>query len=279
TEVGMRCSAPSSCRASASASPCGCGRACHRGRCSSGRSGWWSASATSPSSPAASVVRRRCSTSPSERLHRHSIRPGQAPTPRPSGLRQPRRLSPSAVRLLTADDADRGGHSHRGEHSLSASAAAGETGPALSRVEHRAGSPPQVLHGHCQRRRSRRRAPLPVARTRLQHHETLEGRHTMSALTETYVDNVIGHLPENSRADIAAEIRATINDMVEDRLGEFDHPAEEQSAAAERQVLEELGDPIRLSREYTNSPQHLIGPAFYPLYIWSLRWVLPTVAV
>ncbi|QUL79869.1 MULTISPECIES: hypothetical protein [unclassified Brevibacterium] len=101
----------------------------------------------------------------------------------------------------------------------------------------------------------------------------------MSALTETYVDNVIGHLPENSRADIAAEIRATINDMVEDRLGEFDHPAEEQSAAAERQVLEELGDPIRLSREYTNSPQHLIGPAFYPLYIWSLRWVLPTVAV
>ena len=101
----------------------------------------------------------------------------------------------------------------------------------------------------------------------------------MSALTEIYVDNVIGHLPEKSREDIAAEIRATINDMVEDRLGEFDHPAEEQSTAAEREVLEELGDPIRLSREYTNSPQHLIGPTFYPLYIWSLRWVLPTVAV
>ncbi|GAA1851465.1 hypothetical protein [Brevibacterium marinum] len=101
----------------------------------------------------------------------------------------------------------------------------------------------------------------------------------MSALTDIYVDNVIGHLPEKSREDIAAEIRATINDMVEDRLGEFDHPAEEQSAAAEREVLEELGDPLLLSREYTNSPQHLIGPSSYPLYIWSLRWVLPTIAV
>src|SRR5699024_405396 len=166
--------------------------------------------------------------------------------------RQPRRLPPPAVRLLAADDADRGRHPHRGEHSLSASAAAGETGPALSRVEHRAGSPPQVLHGHCQRRRSRRRAPLPVARTRLPHHETLEGRHTMSALTETYVDNVIGHLPEKSRADIGAEIRATISDMVEARLGEGPHRGPERTATIEREVLEELGDPAALSREYAN---------------------------
>ena len=101
----------------------------------------------------------------------------------------------------------------------------------------------------------------------------------MSALTDIYVDNVIGHLPEKSRDDIAAEIRATINDMVEARLGGVDHPAEEPTATAEREVLEELGDPVLLSREYTNSPQHLIGPKSYPLYIWSLRWVLPAVAV
>lgn len=101
----------------------------------------------------------------------------------------------------------------------------------------------------------------------------------MSALTNIYVDNVIGHLPENSRGDIAAEIRATIDDMVEHRLGGLDHPAEEQSAAAEREVLEELGDPVRLSREYTNSPQHLIGPNTYPLFVWAMRWVIPLVAV
>lgn len=101
----------------------------------------------------------------------------------------------------------------------------------------------------------------------------------MSALTNTYVDNVIGHLPENSRADIAAEIRATIEDMIEHRLGGLDHPAQQQTAAAEREVLEELGDPVQLSQEYTDSPQHLIGPNTYPLFVWAMRWVIPLVAV
>ena len=101
----------------------------------------------------------------------------------------------------------------------------------------------------------------------------------MSALTDIYVDNVIGHLPERSRDDIAAEITATIHDMVEARLGSLDHPAGEQAFAAEREVLEELGDPVLLSREYSNSPQQLIGPKSYSVFIWSLRWVLPAVAV
>lgn len=101
----------------------------------------------------------------------------------------------------------------------------------------------------------------------------------MSALTNIYVDTVIGHLPERSRGDIAAEIKATIDDMVEDRLGGLDHPAEEQTAVAEREVLEELGDPVQLSQEYTNSPQHLIGPKSYPLFLWAMRWLLPLVAV
>ncbi|WP_350269267.1 hypothetical protein AAFP32_11555 [Brevibacterium sp. CBA3109] len=101
----------------------------------------------------------------------------------------------------------------------------------------------------------------------------------MSALTDVYVDNVIGRLPENSRGDIAAEIRATIGDMVEHRLGSLDHPAQAQTAAAEREVLEELGDPVQLSLEYTNSPQHLIGPKSYPLFLWAMRWVIPLVAV
>ncbi|MGO2816014.1 MAG: HAAS signaling domain-containing protein, partial [Brevibacterium aurantiacum] len=101
----------------------------------------------------------------------------------------------------------------------------------------------------------------------------------MSALTTIYVDNVVSHLPEDSRGDIAAEIKATIDDMVEDRLGDLEHPADEQTAAAEREVLEELGDPAQLSREYTNSSQHLIGPKSYPVFIWAIRWVLPLVAV
>ena len=101
----------------------------------------------------------------------------------------------------------------------------------------------------------------------------------MSALTEIYVDNVTRHLPEDSRPDIAAEITATIDDMVDARLGEDADPSPDHTAAIEREVLEELGDPVALSREYSNSPQHLIGPNSYPLYIWTLRWVLPIVGL
>ncbi|SDS35929.1 hypothetical protein SAMN04489752_1541 [Brevibacterium siliguriense] len=101
----------------------------------------------------------------------------------------------------------------------------------------------------------------------------------MSALTEIYVDNVIRHLPEDSRPDIAAEITATIDDMVDARLGEGSGSSPDRTETIEREVLEELGDPVALSREYSNSPQHLIGPNSYPLYIWALRWVLPIVGL
>ena len=101
----------------------------------------------------------------------------------------------------------------------------------------------------------------------------------MSALTETYVDNVVRHLPEKSRADIGAEITATISDMVEARLGEGPHRSPERTATIEREVLEELGDPAALSREYVNSPQHFIGPKSYPLFLWTLRWILPIVGL
>jgi hypothetical protein len=101
----------------------------------------------------------------------------------------------------------------------------------------------------------------------------------MSALTRTYVDNVVSHLPEDSRADIAAEITATITDMVDGRLGEDPEPTPDRTATVEREVLEELGDPAVLSREYSNSPQHFIGPNSYPLFIWTLRWILPIVGL
>ena len=101
----------------------------------------------------------------------------------------------------------------------------------------------------------------------------------MSALTEIYVDNVVRHLPENTRADIAAEITATIDDTIEARLGEDPQPNPERTAGVEREVLEELGDPAVLSREYSNAPQYFIGPKSYPLFLWTLRWILPIVGL
>lgn len=108
----------------------------------------------------------------------------------------------------------------------------------------------------------------------------------MSALTDRYIDAVTSRLPEDTREDIAREIQATVSDMVNDRLGGDEEPehdlgdrTEPSREAIEREALEELGDPVLLSREYSNSPQHLIGPATYPLFIKCIKWILPLVGV
>jgi hypothetical protein len=40
-------------------------------------------------------------------------------------------------------------------------------------------------------------------------------------------------------------------------------------------VLEELGDPRELARQYHDAPRYLIGPRWYPLYVEVLKRVLP----
>ncbi|WP_029090435.1 HAAS signaling domain-containing protein [Brevibacterium album] len=103
----------------------------------------------------------------------------------------------------------------------------------------------------------------------------------MTALTERYVDVVLAHVPEDQREEIGAEIHAMIADMVEARQSGAADPADAAitSGAAEREVLEQLGDPAALAREYARTPQHLIGPDWYPVYMWALRWILPLVGV
>ncbi|RBP68058.1 hypothetical protein DFO66_101285 [Brevibacterium sanguinis] len=100
----------------------------------------------------------------------------------------------------------------------------------------------------------------------------------MTARTDLYIATVVRRLPEGSRDDIAEEIRATIDDMIDARLGEED-PPKERLERVEREVLEELGDPAVLAGRYSNSPQFLIGPASYPVFLWCMRTILPITGV
>ncbi len=93
---------------------------------------------------------------------------------------------------------------------------------------------------------------------------------TTNTLTERYVHEVVRRIPAVQRADVADELRATIADTAEAR-------GEDDPVVAEREVLTEMGDPIRLAARYADRPLALIGPELYPTYVRLLKVLLTTV--
>lgn len=89
-----------------------------------------------------------------------------------------------------------------------------------------------------------------------------------TTLTDRYLDAVVRTVPERQRDDVARELRASIRDEVEARIDAGEH-----ADAAERTVLEELGDPDALAAGYTERPLHLIGPRYF-LTWWRLLKLL-----
>ncbi len=83
----------------------------------------------------------------------------------------------------------------------------------------------------------------------------------MTSLTERYLAVVLRSIPERQRADVDTELRSSITDAVEDRVTAGDDPS-----AAEKTVLEGLGNPARLAAEYAGRKLHLIGPELYLVY-------------
>lgn len=100
---------------------------------------------------------------------------------------------------------------------------------------------------------------------------------TTATLTDRYVDAATRSVPEKQRADLAAELRASIADDIDARV-----ESGEDADAAERAVLLGLGDPAKLAAGYTDRPLWLVGPRYF-LEWWRLLklllWiVLPCVA-
>ena len=100
----------------------------------------------------------------------------------------------------------------------------------------------------------------------------------MSDLTDRYVGVTLRSIPEKQRADIEAELRASIDDEIEARVA-----AGEQADRAEEAALSSLGDPERLAAGYTGRPGYLIGPELFfdykRLLLVLLISVVPIVVV
>ena len=81
-----------------------------------------------------------------------------------------------------------------------------------------------------------------------------------ASLTDRYVTATVRDLDDDQRAEVERELRTTIEDMIDGRL-EAGAPSRPE---AERAVLAELGDPVRLAAGYSGRPLYLIGPRVYP---------------
>lgn len=97
-----------------------------------------------------------------------------------------------------------------------------------------------------------------------------------TTLTDRYIDAAMRTVPEKQRADLAAELRASIHDDIDARLEQG-----ETRESAERAVLIGLGDPELLAARYTDRPLYLIGPRYF-LDWWRLLklllWIVPPLA-
>ncbi|MEV4121383.1 permease prefix domain 1-containing protein [Micromonospora sp. NPDC049645] len=91
----------------------------------------------------------------------------------------------------------------------------------------------------------------------------------MNTLTDRYLAATLRSVPVQRRDEIASELRASIEDMIDDRTGGGADPT-----AAEREVLTELGNPDLLAAQYADRRLQLIGPTYYLVWLRLLKLLL-----
>lgn len=96
-------------------------------------------------------------------------------------------------------------------------------------------------------------------------------------LIDKYILEVGKHLPRQNRTDIEAEIRSTLEDMLDERtqVSGTKGPADE---ATVMEVLKEYGSPREVAAKY-KTHQYLIGPRLFPIFEMVLRIVFTVVTV
>jgi hypothetical protein len=98
----------------------------------------------------------------------------------------------------------------------------------------------------------------------------------MTSLIDRYVFTALRRVPEQQRADIDRELRASIEDAVDARVD----GGEPRDAAVEAALLQ-LGDPDRLADSYAGRLAYVIGPELFPVWRKILKMlytiVLPIV--
>jgi hypothetical protein len=94
-------------------------------------------------------------------------------------------------------------------------------------------------------------------------------------LLERYLQAVGQYLPEATRDDTIAELRANLLEQMDDRAEALGRPLNDGDVAA---ILLEHGKPELVASRYLPQ-QSLIGPTIYPFYRMTLARVLPLVVL
>ncbi|UYN92477.1 MAG: hypothetical protein KIT70_03040 [Anaerolineales bacterium] len=81
-------------------------------------------------------------------------------------------------------------------------------------------------------------------------------------LIDRYVHEVGVHLPAKTRADVALELRSTLQDALAERGLDASKPEDAEGVAA---LLREFGEPEHFASRY-QPERHLIGPAAFPAF-------------
>ncbi len=96
-------------------------------------------------------------------------------------------------------------------------------------------------------------------------------------LIHRYAHEVAAWLPRKQREDVTTELRALLEEMLDERALHGDRPADEELAVA---VLKEFGEPSKVALRYQPEPEYLIGPEWFPYYkFWSLVVLIVLAAV
>jgi hypothetical protein len=94
-------------------------------------------------------------------------------------------------------------------------------------------------------------------------------------LIDLYVAEVGKRLPLRGRSDIEAELRSTLEDMLEDRSRKAGRPVDDEMV---KDLLKEYGPPDTVAATY-HATQYLIGPRLYPFFLMVLKIVLSVLTV
>lgn len=88
-------------------------------------------------------------------------------------------------------------------------------------------------------------------------------------LIDTYVSEVGRRLPRKTRGDIEAELRSTLEDLLEERSRKSGKPVDDDMVV---EVLREYGAPAKVAASYQGE-RYLIGPQLYPTFEMVLKIV------
>jgi hypothetical protein len=91
-------------------------------------------------------------------------------------------------------------------------------------------------------------------------------------LIDRYVSEIGKHLPRKQRTDIEAEIRSTLEDMLEERAEKAGRPVDDEMV---KDLLREYGAPDKVASTYLPE-RYLIGPKLFPIF-WMVLKIVGTV--